>query len=134
MTKGIFPRRSCAALAALAAVACGPDFDTYCEEAEACLGGNDADIEACVASAEGEGDVASEIGCGDEFDEFVDCYLDKADCIDQTTGMPCTDDTQCNQVPQLNSHCSGGFCVYKTFGVADEDACKAEGNAYDHCM
>ena len=87
------------------AIGCGPDFQTVCEDSEKCYNGNDADIEACVALFEHEQDVADIRGCGDEFDVWFECYMDKATC-----------DTQNND-----------------YGLRNNSDCEAESNAYQHC-
>ena len=117
-------------LAMLGAAACGPDFEAYCDEREACLGGNEADIEACVAYYDGASDAASDLGCSDEFDEYFECASGASECRTQSTGMPCTTDENCGT---SMAHCNAGQCEYKNYGVADDEACKAEDNAWEHC-
>jgi hypothetical protein len=104
---------------------CGPAIQELCEEQESCLGGNDADIDACVASYDGARDNAYDIGCGDEYDLLINCISPQYECFD---GMTCSS----------NDECGGSACVRdscKSYGVdsTNADACEAEVNAYSRC-
>ena len=68
------------AVASLALAGCGSKFKTYCENKSQCSGGNDKDINACVAEAEGGKDVASAYDCSDPFNKVVDCYDSTGHC------------------------------------------------------
>lgn len=117
----------CFALLALFAFApgCGPDIQGLCEQQESCLGGNDADIDACVVAYDGARDNAHDIGCGEEYDSFVECLMPQYDCSDVGT---CNTSDDCN-----GSACVNGEC--KNFGIdpANADACESQLNAYARC-
>ncbi|MDC0744911.1 hypothetical protein [Polyangium mundeleinium] len=113
------------------ATGCGPDIAGTCEAQEACLGGNEADIDACIASYEGVRDTAYGIGCGDEFDTFVTCSEPLLECSSQSTGEMCMSNGDCNG----GAVCSNGQCMTKAFGVplTNTDTCEAERNTYSRC-
>ncbi|MDI3290270.1 hypothetical protein [Polyangium sp. 15x6] len=113
------------------ATGCAPDIADLCERQEACYGGNEADIDACIATYEGQRDTAYGIGCGDEFDTFVACTDPLLECSSQPTGGMCMSNADCNG----GSVCSNGQCTGKIFGVRANDAttCEAEQNAYSRC-
>jgi hypothetical protein len=79
------------AVALTALASCGSRFSDYCEAQAQCVGGNDADIDACIASSEGEADVAAAYDCSDAFDRVVDC-LDTARCEDGDFDVNCGDE------------------------------------------
>ena len=114
----------CFGLLALMAFApgCGPDHQTLCEEREKCLGGNDADIDACVIVYDDARDNAYDIGCGEEYDLLVECAAPLNEC--NSVGM-CSTSDECN-----GSRCVGGECKSYSYDV---DSCKAEANAYSRC-
>jgi len=92
------------ALLACGSMACGPDHQGLCEEAEKCRGGNEADIDACVADADYEEDVADIQGCTDEYNTYMDCFIQEAQCDSAS----------------------------KSYGLRN-DNCEAESNAYQRC-
>jgi len=118
---------SCFGLLALVAFApgCGPDVQTLCEEQEKCLGGNDADIDACVVAYDGTRDNAYDIGCGDEYDLLIDCLSPQFECLEVGT---CSTSDECN-----GSACVGGACKNYGLDVSNADACTEELNAYSRC-
>ena len=77
------------AVAALALVGCGSKYKTFCEDQAQCIGGNDADIDACVAEAEGQKDVASAYDCSDPWDKLADCYENKGTCKNKQYTADC---------------------------------------------
>lgn len=77
------------AVAALALVGCGSKYKSFCEAQAQCIGGNDADINACVAEAEGQKDVASAYDCSDPWDKLADCYDNKGTCKSQQYTADC---------------------------------------------
>jgi hypothetical protein len=126
-------------IGALGAQGCGgPNFDAICEEREKCLGGNDADIAACVAAFEGGGDLASDIGCGAEYDDYFACQEENAACRDVQLGGTCMTNDDCNGGNEPGGpRCSGGQCVFKNYGFdpkATDNPCESQENAYQRCF
>jgi hypothetical protein len=121
---------------AAASVGCGgPDVAALCEAQESCVGGNEADINACVAAFEGFEDLASDIGCSDEFDAHWTCQQENAACRDLNAGGTCMNDADCGN--DVGVRCSGGQCVAKFFGfdpAVTESPCEPEENAYQRCF
>ncbi|MDI1436742.1 MULTISPECIES: hypothetical protein [Polyangium] len=109
---------------------CGPDIAGTCEAQEACFGGNDADIDACIASYEGARDTAHGIGCGDEFDTLAACTEPLLQCTSNPSGGTCTQSSDCGGNAICNSD---GECEVKAFAISDADACEAERNALSRC-
>lgn len=104
---------------------CGPDINGLCEAQENCLGGNDADIDACVAANDGARDNAHDIGCGEEYDLLVECLSSKYKC---TAVGTCAMSSECNR-----SACVKGECKRYELDAADVTSCEAELNAYSRC-
>ena len=126
-------------LTVLSLTACGgPDITTLCEEQEACVGGNEADIDACIASYEGFLELASDIGCSDEVDALFACQEGRLSCREVPAGGGmCATDADCDNQGNNPERCSGGQCVRKIYGYdpqASEDPCEAESNAYGRCF
>jgi hypothetical protein len=86
-------RRTLVALAWLCSVGffglgltgCNP-FASYCSDAMECVGGNDADIDACIVDAETAEDRAAVWGCEAEFDALVDCIEAESKCENNSEG------------------------------------------------
>ena len=85
------------AVAALALVGCGSKYKTYCEDQAQCIGGNDADIDACVAEAEGQKDVAAAYDCSDPWDKLADCYENKGTCKNKQYTADCSSEVSALQ-------------------------------------
>jgi hypothetical protein len=49
-----------------------PDFESFCKAKEACLGGNDLDVDACVEQYEYRRDSRS---CPSNYDAWAECYM-----------------------------------------------------------
>lgn len=113
------------ACAAFAPGCDGPDIEALCQKQEDCLGGNDADIAACVAAYEGTRDNARDIGCGDEYDALIDCFSPQYECLGVGA---CTTSADC-----MDSACIDTEC--KSYGVdaTNADVCESEVNAYSRC-
>ncbi len=119
-------------LAALALAGCGgPDLQAMCEEAENCVGGNDADIDACVAESELYVDLLDDIGCSDEYSEYFDCIEAASTCHDQQLGGNCMSTSDCGGVDGVR--CQNGSCVLKSYGPSDSDACDVEQRTLNRC-
>ncbi len=121
-----------AVTAALAAAGCGgADIEAFCEAREDCLGGNEKDLEACIAIEELREDIAGEIGCADELEDYTTCRIERASCEDLQTGLACTTDDECRASGFVQ--CSSGQCIDRDYIVADPDACKTETTTYQRC-
>lgn len=108
---------------------CGPDIRGQCEAEIACEGGNDLDIEACVAGADVDLDYYDDIGCGDEYDTYATCIEPYMKCNDTTLGT-CMMDADCG-----GARCTNGMCVISSYGIDPDkqDSCEAERNAFGNC-
>lgn len=114
------------ALVAFGAAGCGPDIAGICDEQESCLGGNDADIDACNAAYSAAYDLASDIGCGDELEAYLNCLQPELECIGANT---CNSNNECGG----SGACVGGECKFYGLDQGNQDACEAEQNAYNRC-
>jgi hypothetical protein len=110
----------------------GPDLDALCQQSSDCVGGNEKDVEACIAQAEFIEDVASEIGCTDEYDELFACTEEHASCEGQSVGAACMSNADCEQI-SASSTCSGGECQLKQYAVKGDD-CETESRAFNQCF
>lgn len=104
---------------------CGPDFQSLCEKQEKCLGGNAADIAACVAAYEGIRGNAFDIGCGEEYDAVIACLTPQYTCL---TVQVCATSDECN-----GSACVDGECKKYEADTENADACAEQVNAYSRC-
>lgn len=118
-------------LVCVSAIGCAPDFRTQCEAQVQCRGGNDADIEACVAVSEVGYDFAEDIECADEFDAYFECQQPLLKCRSSNTGQMCPMGTECSK----DESCSNGQCTRSSYTIdsADADKCKVEAAAYGQC-
>ena len=86
------------ALFAMGLLACGADpapqgpdpFRGYCAQRAACEGGNDRDVNACVASFNGTLAEAAAYGCRDVYNVLVQCLLSGAHCVNGHLGAECS--------------------------------------------
>jgi len=93
---------------------CSSRFADLCEQAANCEGGGDDDIDACIASAEGEEEIASIRGCEREFDAYYDCVENNATC--------------------LRDDGTGRGSLWETFSSSTfEDLCREPGAGLDRC-
>ncbi len=60
-------------LSLLAITNCSSKFSKFCETQRNCLGGNDADEDACIEASRAQEDVADAYDCGDAFGNLADC-------------------------------------------------------------
>jgi hypothetical protein len=106
-----------------------PDYAALCTEREKCIGGNDADVKACVDLAELGESQAETRDCGDVYRAAVECVADASACKDETVGY-CNQDADCDSYG--GGRCVDYQCARKRF-ASDDDACEAERNAYSAC-
>ena len=127
---GFWRRALAAALCgAMALGGCGgPDHDSLCEQQVECIGGNDADRDACVATYEYMADVADDLGCDDEYDAYFECLEGSATCDTQDTQQPCSTDEECG-----GARCDGGTCKIKALVPEGDGGCQAEERAWSRC-
>jgi hypothetical protein len=118
-------------LAAALAGCGGPDHEALCEQQVECIGGNDKDLEACVATLDYVEGVSSDVGCSDEYDAYFECRESELECDTQDTQFPCGGNADCDQVG--GGSCSDGTCKRKALVVKDEDVCRAEDRAFSRC-
>jgi hypothetical protein len=111
---------------------CGPDITTLCTATEDCVGGNEQDIEACVAYYDYQAEVANIEGCDTEFNELLACSEDVADCQTNDTGVPCMVDKDCTE--NGLTECTNSTCRQKFYGFEDDDDCQVEQAAYSRCI
>ena len=73
---------------------CGNRYADYCEADAQCRGGNDADIDACVAQVTAAEDIAAAYECSDAFDKLADCSERTGTCDDQSYSTSCDDENE----------------------------------------
>lgn len=79
-------------LASLASVACGGGPCGACDDVAACEGST-VDADACKDQCEAGRDAASELGCGSEFDAYLDC-ASSGDVCDAASAPDCASEQQ----------------------------------------
>ncbi len=83
------------ALLFLSLAQCSSTYADTCQSSIDCEGGNDKDVDACVAEARGTENRAEAYDCGDQFETVIDCVKDNGTCKDEngkksfTTGDTC---------------------------------------------
>lgn len=80
-------------LVAASFVGCSP-FSGYCADVMDCEGGNDYDIDACVADLDHLSSRADVWDCRDDFDFYWECLEERGHCDDHiwTTNDDCHDE------------------------------------------
>ncbi|HLM75859.1 MAG TPA: hypothetical protein VK459_24260 [Polyangiaceae bacterium] len=111
---------------------CGPDLSALCTATEDCVGGNEQDIEACVAYYDYQAEIANIEGCDTEFNELLACSEDVADCQTNDTGVPCMDDKDCTD--NGLTECTNSTCRQKFYGFEDDEDCEIEQAAFSRCI
>lgn len=92
MTTKMSAFRSLLLVTAVSLVAgCGSQFKDFCTQKAQCEGGNDKDINACVAEAEGAYNEEKAYECQDPMDKLVDCWNNKGICKEGHYGADCSD-------------------------------------------
>lgn len=121
------------AFASLGLAGCGPDIEEICVQTQDCIGGNEADIDACIAVFSYQAERADIEGCNDEYDAYFECAEVVARCRSEDTGVPCNDDDACRKAGY--TRCTNdGTCQVKFYGFEDDDDCKLEESALDQCL
>jgi hypothetical protein len=100
----------------------GIDNQGACDQASACIGGNEADLAACVRTLELREDVAEVRGCEDEYGAWFDCFFQNASCETQDSGIPCNADADC--VALNLGRCEDGQCKLNRFDMSDASLCQ----------
>lgn len=59
---------------------CGTSIEDLCEEYCDCEGCSDAELDECIEEGQHMEEMAEDVGCGDEWDDYVDCISDHATC------------------------------------------------------
>jgi hypothetical protein len=110
----------------------GVSFSDACKQNEQCVGGNDADVQACEDEANLQQELAANIGCKSEFKALYDCILPLSTCHSEPTGQSCKASADCKGNHQT---CTGGKCLNNSYGPdqAAQKQCEAEQNAYNRC-
>jgi hypothetical protein len=125
---------------ALGISGCGPDITALCEATEDCVGGNEQDIEACIASYDLQAEIADIEGCDAELNELLACSEGVADCQTQDTADPdddiptlaCMVDKDCEEFNY--TECNNNACRKKFYGFEDDDDCQVEQAAFSRCI
>src|SRR5690349_9471451 len=69
-----------AAALGLTFTACGNTYGDLCASSIQCEGGNDADVDACVALSNGAEDEANAYDCADPYAKLLDCVERTSTC------------------------------------------------------
>ena len=84
-------------------LACNP-YGDYCKAAMDCEGGNDKDVDACVAQAEAAADDASLWDCDEWYDAAFECTEAEASCENGDYGVH---DDSCQSEQEDYGACMG---------------------------
>ena len=80
-----------AALGLTLLAACGNSYGDRCATAVQCSGGNDNDVNACVAALNGNEQVALAYDCGDAYFKYNDCVDTTSTCDKKNLVNNCHD-------------------------------------------
>ena len=69
--------------------ACGSSYGERCAAAVQCSGGNDRDIDACIAVVNAAEEVAAAYDCSDAYFKHADCIDRTATCSDKKFESNC---------------------------------------------
>lgn len=110
----------------------GPNFTDICDKSESCSGGNDKDKQACVDAANTDQELAEDVGCQTEFNDYVTCVTGASSCRSVAAG-PCNTTADCAK--QSGGTCSNQQCQVSAFGMDPKNkSCDAPKNAYQSCV
>jgi hypothetical protein len=87
---------------------CSNKYQSFCEAAQQCRGGNDKDIDACVEASNADEDVAKAYDCNDAFEKLADCRIQKSTCTMKQYGT-----ADCNAENVALSACRQGATAKK---------------------
>ncbi|MBW2457422.1 MAG: hypothetical protein JRI68_23140 [Deltaproteobacteria bacterium] len=80
---------------------CGASYADLCEEACDCRGDcSDEELDECIAHGEELEDLANSDGCGDDFDDWVDCMDENFVCDDGDPDI----EGDCDQMKDCGDH------------------------------
>lgn len=83
-----------AALGLLLLAGCGSSYGARCDSAVQCGGGNDRDVDACIAALNGAEQVAAAYDCGDAYFKLSDCVERTSTCNDKRFQANCKDESE----------------------------------------
>jgi len=69
-------------VSSLALWGCGDSIASICEDVCDCEGCSDEELEECIEEGEELEERMEDMGCGDEFEDYVDCMADAFVCED----------------------------------------------------
>jgi hypothetical protein len=79
--------------ALLATTQCSSRYSKFCETEKNCVGGNDADYDACIAEERASEDIADAYDCADQWDTYASCK-ENATCNNGSVQTACTDQSK----------------------------------------
>lgn len=86
--------------------ACSSAEKAYCDKLIQCIGGNDHDRDYCIESAITNGKVASDYGCSEAYNSFINCISTTSVCKNlPITNTPYLDGSNCSQNSDALSSC-----------------------------
>jgi hypothetical protein len=112
--------------------ACGPSGSDYCEDRRDCMGASEADEDACNEYFDYHTEMADIQGCRDEFDDYFECFFDKAKCLTDDTNAACVDTEGCRQFG-YGAKCQDDTCQVKDLGLQGVEDCAALKQRFEQC-
>lgn len=95
------------AFGALGVLGCaGPDHEDFCKRWSTCVGGNDKDVDACIAQADYSEESSDLQGCTEEYVEYFDCVSDHSTCQEGRYVLPSED--VCRKQASAYNNCGRG--------------------------
>ena len=94
--------RGCLLAALVVALPACDRYGAYCEEMMDCEGGNEMDVDACIAEAEEAEEHASLWDCDEWFDLLFECIEAESDCDNDHYGV---DGDNCDSEQEDYSSC-----------------------------
>ena len=73
--------------------ACGNSYGELCAASVQCHGGNDRDVDACIARSSGDEEVAAAYDCSDPYFKLADCIDRTSTCNDKHFEANCKDES-----------------------------------------